>query len=89
MKVLKDITSLYEKLQTELGDDLVVSLALDEGKYYLAISAHKSKTQQYIHGRNIQSCLISRDDLEKDIDVLVKQIVTLYRNQLVDKDEVI
>lgn len=84
MTTFSDITVLHQKLAEELGDDLVISLAYDDGDYYLAISVHKSDTKQYKHGRNIQSCLLTEKDMERDIDVLVSHVVELYRTELLE-----
>lgn len=82
---------LHELLIEALGDDLVYSVIYDEGKYYLAISVHKSERVEYSHGRNIQSCFINEKDFGKTIKVLAKQIIPMYEKVLVkkkNKDEV-
>lgn len=78
---------LHELLVEALGDDLVYSVALDEGKYYLAISVHKSDRVEYNHGRNIQSCLIDEKELGVDVEELAKKIIPLYKEILVEKEK--
>lgn len=85
--IVRDITKLQEMLAEALGEDLVISLARDVDKYYLAISVHKSDRVEYSHGGNIQSCLIRDDDFDKDVEDLVKQIVPLYEEVLVEREE--
>jgi|AntRauTorcE11897_2_1112592.scaffolds.fasta_scaffold00078_66 hypothetical protein len=81
-----DVVIFHEKIAAELGDDLVVSLAYDDGDYFLAISVHKSKQWKFHHGRNIQSCVLTEKDMEKDLDVLVHAVVELYRNELTERN---
>lgn len=81
----EDITILHRKLIERLGEDLVISLAYDTGKFYVAISVHKSTTQEYEHGRNIQSCLL--DELDTDIDEIIESVVKLYKEILIFKTE--
>ncbi len=82
---LKNITKLHKLLSKALGDDLVYSLALDEGKYIIAISVHKSDKWEYSHGRTIQSCLLSDDEMQTDVRDLASKIVPLYKEILVRK----
>ena len=77
----EDITILHRKLVKHLGEDLVVSLAYDTGKFYISISVHKSNTQEFSHGRNIQSCLL--EDFDIDIDKIVDSVVALYKKVLI------
>lgn len=76
---------LHELMAEALGDDLVYSVALDEGKYYLAVSVHKSKRVEYKHGRNIQSCLIDTKDIGVDVEKLAEKIIPLYQEILVER----
>lgn len=77
---------LHELLAEALGDDLVYSVAYDDGKYYLAVSVHKSERVEYGHGGNIQSCIITEKDFGKNIEVLAKQIIPMYEKVLVKKE---
>jgi len=77
----KDTLILHKKLIERLGEDLVYSVAYDQGNFYLSISTHRSETQRYTHGRNMQTALLERD--EGTVDVLVEKIVELYGNILV------
>lgn len=81
----KESLIFHEKLIKELGDDLVYSVSYDQGKYYLSISTHRSKTQEYSHGRQIQTALI--DDFNDNIDKLVAKVVPLYKDILVEKQD--
>ena len=76
-----DTLIIHEKLIARLGEDLVYSVAYDQGKYYLSISTHRSETQQYTHGRNMQTALLELD--EDTVDELVEKIVDLFGNILV------
>jgi len=76
----------HKALRRELGDDLVYSVALDDNKFYLSISVHKSDTWEYSHGRNIQTCLLTDDDINSDISSIVNKIVTMYKSILVRKN---
>lgn len=85
MNLYKSV-KFHKALRKALGDDLVYSLALDEGKFYLAISVHKSDTWEYSHGRNIQTCLLTEDDIQSDITSIVNKIVPMYKAILVRKN---
>lgn len=82
------VTTLHKSLKERLGNDLVYSLALDSGKFYLAVSVHKSETQEFDHGRNIQSCLISESEFDKPIEQLVDELAEMYATILVEKENV-
>jgi len=82
MKFRKTL-EFHEKVRARLGEDLVYSIAYDAGEYLLAISVHKSKTQQFSHGRNIQSCLLTR--LSDPIDKLVNDVVSLFQGVLIER----
>ena len=80
---------MHDLLAEKLSDDLVISIALDEGEYYIAISVHKSKKYRLeSETRNIQSCLIDPTEYDSDIDELVEKIVDVYKSVLVEKDDV-
>lgn len=81
MKFL-DTLILHKKLIDRLGEDLVYSVAYDQGKFYLSISTHRSETQKYTHGRNMQTALLEEEN-EGTVDELVERIVKLYENILV------
>ena len=81
----KSLTKLHKMLAKELGDDLVYSLALDEGKFYVTISVHKSNRVEYNHGRNLQSCHIDETEMNTDVRRLVDKIVPMYKKVLVEK----
>lgn len=80
----KHTIKLHQRLIKKWGDDLVYSLAFDSGKYILVISVHKSKTWEFTHGGNIQSCEI--DDFKDDISVLANKIIKLYEGVLKKKE---
>lgn len=75
-----DTLILHHKLIERLGEDLVYSVAYDQGKFYLSISTHRSETQKYTHGRNMQTALLED---EGTVDELFEKIVELYGNILV------
>jgi hypothetical protein len=54
----------------------------------LAVSVHKSETQEFDHGRNIQSCLISESEFDKPIEQLVDELAEMYATILVEKENV-
>ena len=81
----KSLTKLHKMLASRLGDDLVYSLALDEGEFFMAISVHKSNRVQYSHGRNIQTVHIDKSEMTTDVRKLVDKIVPMYNNILVEK----
>lgn len=83
--LFKDTLKLHKALVKRFGDDLVYSVAYDEGKYYLAVSVHKSDTWEYTHGGNIQSCHI--DDFNTDIRTLVNRIAALYEGVLIKRND--
>jgi len=76
-----DTLILHQRLIEELGEDLVYSVSYDQGKFYLSISTHRSETQVFTHGRNMQTALLDLD--EDTVDELVKKIVDLFGNILV------
>jgi hypothetical protein len=79
---LQDYFDLHNKLKNNLGDDLVYSLAFDNGNYVLAVSTHKSETQQFSHGRKIQSCIFAPVDLDADVDSIIATLTDLYKEIL-------
>ena len=81
----KDITILHKRLIERLGDDLVYSIAYDQGNYYLSISTHRSTTQQFSHGRQQQTALL--DNFSDSITKLVEELVKLYEPILIEKKE--
>lgn len=87
MKKIKNYFDFHKKLQAQLGEDLVYSLAFDNGMYVLAISTHKSNTLQFNHGRKIQTCIIDSNDLNRNINDLIKELVTLYSKILIPKED--
>ena len=76
---------LHELLAEALGDDLVISVALDAGKYYLAVSTHKTKRVDFVHGRPIQSCLLDDKELGHSVETLAKQVIPLFKEVLVER----
>lgn len=81
----KSLTKLHKMLAKELGNDLVYSLALDDGKFYITISVHKSNRVEYNHGRNLQTCHIDESEMTTDVRKLINKIVPMYRKVLVEK----
>ena len=79
---IKKLYKLHNLLLRELGDDLVVSLVVDEGKKLLSVSTHKAKLLSYKTGRHIQTCELSNYDLTHDIDAVGKELVEIYSNLL-------
>ena len=81
----KETLILHEKLISRLGDDLVYSISYDSGQYFLTISTHKSKTQEFTHGKQTQTALI--DDFNDTIFQLSEKLIKLYKGILVKKEE--
>ena len=82
----KNLMSFHKKLAKNLGEDLVYSLALDQGQVLLVVSTHKSKTKKYKDKqyKTMQSCMIKESDLDKNVNELVAEITRLYNNILED-----
>lgn len=80
----KVLVDFHKKLAKRLGEDLVYSLALDEGKIVLVVATHKSKTKRYKDKeyKTMQSCVIKGTDFDKDVNQLVDEIGRLYDNVL-------
>ena len=84
--------SLHTRLREALGEDLVVSLAMDtdnDGKplYIVAISVHKSKTQRFNHDRLQQSAVLSNADLEDDANNVIDALIQMYKDILIPKTD--
>jgi phosphatidate phosphatase PAH1 len=83
----KRLVDFHTKLAKRLGNDLVYSLALDEGKVILVISTHKSKKQRYKDKeyKTMQSCQIRDIDFNKTMNQIVDEIANLYKNILEER----
>lgn len=76
----KNLATFQKKIAERLGDDLVYSLAFDDGKFFFLISTHKSKTKRYKDKKykTMQSCIINPSDFGKQTDEIVEEIVKMY-----------
>jgi len=83
--LFKKCFRLHEQLKKQLGDDLVFSLALTETEYILTASVHKSSQWKFSHGKDMQQCIFTADDLNKKIDKIVKILVTKFKEILVPR----
>ena len=66
-----------------MGDDLVVTLTIDNGKYFVTISTHKSKTLSFKTTKTIQTCEVTEFDLTQSIDSVANELIKIYSNILI------
>lgn len=75
------------KLASVLGDeDLTVSLAYSDKKYFVSISTHTSSQFQFDHGGYQRTVEITPKDLDKDSEKLLKELVNIYKYLLKKKE---
>jgi len=87
MKV-KKLAKILPKIVSGLGDDdLTISLARSNKKYYISISTHTSNQFQFDHGGYQRTCELRDEDLEKDSHLLVRDLVNTYNKLLKPKEE--
>lgn len=83
---------VLKRIRKALGDDLIVSMALDtdhDGKpiYIVGVATVRSKTQRFNHDREQQTAVLSHADLEDDADKVVDALVQLYKSILIPKTD--
>lgn len=84
---LKKMYQLQQKIITALGDDLVVALAIDNGKYFVSVSTHKSKLLSFKTTKVIQTCEVTEFDLTQDMNRVADELIKIYSTILLKKDE--
>lgn len=85
---LSKLTIFLEQIVKKLGDEnLTVSFALCEGKYYVSISTHTSDKYSFTHDGYQRSCEITEKDFERNVNDVVADLVNIYRNVLIPKEE--
>lgn len=83
--LLRKCFRLHEQLKKRLGEDLVFSLALSEGKCILTASVHKSSQWKFTHGKNFQQCVFTDHDLDRKVDKIVHILVEKFNEILVPR----
>lgn len=76
---LKKIFKLHKIIVNAISDDLVVSIILDNDEYFISVSVHKSKMEMKTT-REVQTCKLSPEDLNRDINVVANEIIELYKS---------
>lgn len=78
----KKLFKLHNAITKEFGDDVVVSLILDNGKHMLAVATHKSQLEYKTTSNDMQICNITEYDLTKSIDSTIEEVVGIFKNIL-------
>lgn len=80
---------IYDRLQdfaNQLGDEnFTVSIALCEKKWYISVSCHSSKKYEFDHDGLQRTAELDEDALEKDIDIILDDLVDKYRECLQER----
>lgn len=85
---LNKLTYFLEQITKKLDDeDLTVSFALCEGKYYVSISTHTSNKFQFDHDGYQRSCELTEKDFDRNVNDVVADLVNIYTNILIPKEE--
>lgn len=86
---IKELYNKLEEFAKKLGDEnLTVSIALCDGRYYISVSCHSSRKFEFEHGRLQQTAELkeTHDGWEDDIDTVLNELVDKYKEILVPRE---
>ena len=81
-------TKFLDMLRKRMGEDLTYYLTLDtDGKYYVMVSAHNSKTRKFKNDQPVQKVTITDHDMTKQNFTLCNEINNIFDKLIIGVTE--
>jgi hypothetical protein len=82
----KNILNIFKSLSKRLGEDLVYSIAYDNGKLLICISVHKSKRLTYGTDSQTRTVEINGTALDRQINDVLAEVVDYFKTHLKERE---
>jgi hypothetical protein len=85
---LHNLTKALSKLARRLDDDnLTVSFAYSNKKFFVSVSTHTSEKYEFNHGGFQRTVELTDNDFQRNVNDVISDLVNIYERLLIPKKE--